>query len=68
MTVDRNSPDYLAGRADMANEFLGQVRTEDAPSGKKPIRNAADVAGLTQAEVNERWDEVQVALAKGGDR
>lgn len=59
--IDRNSPDYLAGRADMANELVAEA--EKAESKRLTMD---EIKRMSTSEINSRWSEVQAVL--GGQR
>lgn len=53
--IDKNSPEYLAGRRDLANELAAEKEAEKRLS-------LADIKSMDSAAINSRWSEVQAVL------
>jgi hypothetical protein len=53
--ADKQSPDYLAGRRDLANELAEEARKA------KPL-TLEEIKRMSPDEINRRWSEVQPVL------
>ncbi len=58
-TIDKTSPEYLAGRADLANELLAKTKV------RKPL-TLNDVRAMSTEQILARKPEVDAVLARGG--